>query len=99
MKTITFIKTKSAHKYIAQLCKHFAHRAESNFTLNNDACTAEGYTKFSFGEAIFTAKNDQLIVETVCADQAACIKVQGVFDSHITKFSFRENLEYEWKEN
>lgn len=94
--TSTSIKTESAHKYIAQLCKHFAHKVESTFTIDHDAKTAQGLTKFPMGEAIFIAKDNVLTVTATCDSADTCKLVHGVFDSHIVKFAFREQLEYEW---
>lgn len=94
--TYTEIKTQSAHKYVAQLCKHFAHKVESTFSIDNDAKTAEGLTMFSMGKVVFTAKNDVLKVAANVDSLEACKAVHGVFDSHIVKFAFREELEYEW---
>lgn len=96
MKTSTHIKTESAHKYIAQLCKHFAHKVESTFSIDHDAKTAEGLTKFPMGQAVFTAKDNVLTVHAECENEAACRAMHGVFDSHIVKFAFREELEYKW---
>lgn len=94
--TYTKIATKSAHKYVAQLCKHFAHKVESTFTVDHDAKTAEGLTAFPMGNAVFTAKDDILTVTAKVENIEACNAVHGVFDSHITKFAFREELQYEW---
>ncbi|MBL1419383.1 MAG: DUF2218 domain-containing protein [Alphaproteobacteria bacterium] len=96
MKTSTDIKTESAHKYIAQLCKHFAHKVESTFSIDHEAKTAEGLTKFPMGQAVFTAKDNVLSVRAECENEQACKAMQGVFDSHIVKFAFREELEYKW---
>lgn len=96
MKTYTHIKTPSAHKYIAQLCKHFAHKVESNFSIDHEAKTAEGLTIFPMGKAIFTAKDNILTVEATVDNVEACHAVHGVFDAHIVKFAFREELKYEW---
>ena len=96
MKTLTHIKTKAAHKYIAQLCKHFAHKVDSTFSIDHEAKTAQGLTKFPMGQAIFTAKNNVLSVHAECESEDACKAMQGVFDAHIVKFAFREELEYEW---
>lgn len=96
MKTSTHIKTESAHKYIAQLCKHFAHKVESTFSIDHDAKTAEGLTKFPMGQVVFTAKDNVLSVYAECENEQTCKAVQGVFDSHIVKFAFREELEYKW---
>ena len=96
-KTHTSIKTKSAHKYVAQLCKHFAHKVETSFTLDNEAKTAEGLTVFPMGKVVFTAKNDILTVEAEVENLEACKALHNVFDSHIVKFAFRETLNYKWE--
>ena len=96
MKTSTQIKTESAHKYIAQLCKHFAHKVESTYSIDHDAKTADGLTKFPMGHAVFMAKDNVLSVDAECESEDACRAMRGVFDAHIVKFAFREELEYEW---
>lgn len=96
MKTSTHIKTESAHKYIAQLCKHFAHKVESTYSIDHDAKTAEGLTKFPMGHAVFAAKDNVLNVHAECENEEACKAMHGVFDAHIVKFAFREELEYKW---
>lgn len=96
-KTHTSIKTTSAHKYVAQLCKHFAHKVETSFTLDNDAKTAEGLTVFPMGKAVFSAKEDILTVEAEVDSLEAVKGLHNVFDSHIVKFAFRETLNYKWE--
>lgn len=95
--TTTIIETESAHKYVAQLCKHFAHKVESTFSIDHEAKTAEGITKFPMGEAVFTAKDNLLTVTATCDSPETCKLVHSVFDSHIVKFAFREELKYQWK--
>ncbi|WP_170763820.1 DUF2218 domain-containing protein [Ruegeria lacuscaerulensis] len=84
-------RTLSASKYLQQLCKHWSHKAETQF----DA--AEGSVRFDSGEEVFlAAKPDALHV-------TARVKVGDDLDAwkkviaeHLIRFAFREELDVDW---
>ena len=83
-------KTESASKYLQQLCKHFAHKVSSEWTLE---C---GRVDFPFGLCEMQAENGNLTIRCSTADEANLPLLRAVIDSHMKTFSWREKLQLEW---
>ena len=86
-------QTPHASKYLQQLCKHFAHKIDVDFT------ETEGTARFNFGPARLTADEVTLTVRFDLQDQAATESAKGVIDKHLERFAFRENFTHmDWSE-
>jgi uncharacterized protein len=79
-------ETPHASKYLQQLCKHFGHKIETEFT------KTEGTCHFAMGPAYMTADDRELKVrfelDGLESDEAA----RDVIDRHLQKFAFREDF-------
>lgn len=84
------IATPKASGYLQQLCKHFGHKIEVEFTAH------EGKILFPFGNAELNADENQLVMNLQAKDAEALAKLQQVMTSHLTRFAFREDLNIEW---
>ncbi|MDP5306670.1 DUF2218 domain-containing protein [Paracoccus spongiarum] len=76
--------TPHARKYMTQLCKHFAHKIPAS---------TEGETGeicFDIGTARLQAGDDLLSVRLTGTSPEALTRMQGILDSHLQRFAFRE---------
>ncbi|MDF3415093.1 DUF2218 domain-containing protein [Sulfitobacter sp. M57] len=79
-------QTPNAAKYLGQLCKHFGHKIEVEYT------ETEGTAHFIFGPAHFRADDTTLTVQFDLLHDAATDSAKGVIDSHLERFAFREDF-------
>lgn len=78
--------TENASKYLQQLCKHFAHKAEVTF----DETT--GRAALPPGLAELTADSTGLTIRIESADAKDLIQTRYVIDSHLVTFAHREGF-------
>jgi len=83
--------TENASKYLVQLCKHFAHKIDVEYSDTSGSCS------FPMGTATMQADGKKLLVNIKVSDEEALKQVQHVIDIHLVKFAFRENFQnMEW---
>lgn len=83
----TFITTQHGSKYLQQLCKHWSHRLNVEFTPD------QGKIAFDGGRMCRLAAEAgglHLIVEA--PDDATLTRTEGVVIEHLQRFAFRENF-------
>ncbi|WP_299843877.1 DUF2218 domain-containing protein [uncultured Jannaschia sp.] len=86
MKSVTRIKTANASRYLQQLCKHFAHKVETEFDMRSGTC------RFDHSTATLAAQESRLDIEIKAEDDEALTRGQSVIWSHLKRFAFREDL-------
>jgi uncharacterized protein len=79
--------TPSAPRYMAQLCKHFAHKIP--VTLNE----RDGRMEFSFGTCDALAEETGLRLRASAPDETDLRQLQQVIISHLQRFAFRDLTE------
>lgn len=77
--------TPNASKYLQQLCKHFAHKIQVDYSENHGSCD------FELGIAHMTADDENLTIRFDLQGPEHIDKAKGVIDSHLVRFAFREN--------
>ena len=82
----TRLPTKSASKYLQQLCKHWAHKMEVRFA------PEEGTVPFADGLCRLRADEDSLSIHIEAADNATTSRLGRVVVEHLQRFAFREEL-------
>ena len=83
--------TASGSKYLQQLCKHWAHKFEVEFSENR------GQVRFPSAVAIMTANADALVVTIETDDAQAVERLKEVVATHLDRFAFREApLPFNW---
>jgi hypothetical protein len=87
VKSEAFWETASAGRYMAQLCKHFAHKLP--VTLNE----RDGQIVFSAGTCDVLAEETALRMRISAEDETSLHQVQGVVISHLQRFAFRDLTE------
>lgn len=84
-------QTESASRYLQQLCKHWSHKAETEFS------TQVGEISFASGNVLkLAADSTQLTLTVEVPDADSLRPFQDVVDAHLLRFAFREDLEIVW---
>lgn len=86
-KAFARIETDNARKYLAQLCKHFAHKLEVELTED------KGIFHFTTGHAVIEADDAALTMSIEAEDAEKVTQVEGIIDAHLLRFAFREKLD------
>ncbi len=86
------LPTDNASKYIAQLCKHFAHKIEVSWDENTGRIT------LPTGRADLTVAPGALTIRVEAEDVQALIQCRYVIDKHLAIFAFREGfMGFDWR--
>ena len=84
-------KTASGSKYLQQLCKHWGHKFEVEFSENR------GQVHFPSAVATMEASADALLVTIETDDPESVEQLKEVVAIHLDRFAFREApLPFEW---
>lgn len=86
------VATPNGSRYLQQLCKHWAHKFQVEFT------PVEAHIDFGDGRACgLTADETRLEVRAICDDPGALPKLQEIIERHIQRFAHREGeLVFVW---
>lgn len=85
------VPTTNASKYLQQLCKHWGHRLQVEFQVD------EGTVRFPDAVATMTANESELFVSVTADSEEAIDRIKGVIASHLDRFAFREApLQFHW---
>ena len=84
------VETASASKYIAQLCKHFAHK----ITVEYDATT--GRADFPWGVCRMNAGDAALTLHCEAQDAEGLNRIKAVIEDHLGRFAWREKPALTW---
>ena len=87
MKLTGTFETPNGSKYLQQLCKHFGHKIETEFTAET------GVIHFGFGPVDLEAEADRLTICAAPENDEIADRVKKVIDDHLKRFAFRENFE------
>lgn len=85
------VSTTHASRYLQQLCRHWAHKFETDFD------PTRGRIVMPLGEARLAATDDTLVIDLAATDAANMTTFQEVVVSHIQRFAFREELRFVWE--
>lgn len=80
------VQTEQASRYLQQLCKHFGHKIDVDFSPEKGECT------FPFAVVRMTAVDNALNVEVDAPDDEKRDQAQDVIERHLVRFAFREEL-------
>ena len=92
MKSIGIFATQQGGLYIGKLCRHFAHKIQTEYTAN------EGIAHFPTGTCRMEAQASELIFKIDAKDAESCTKIQGVIDRHLVKFAYKEPYHLTWED-
>jgi hypothetical protein len=85
------VPTANAAKYLQQLCKHWSHRLEVDFS------DRKGVVRFPAAVATLDAGEDSLLVSIEGEASEEVERLKGVVATHLDRFAFREApLKLDW---
>ena len=85
------VPTAAGAKYLAQLCKHWAHKAPVELE------PGRGVVRFPTAVAEMQAGEAALTVRVEAADAETLERMKGVVATHLDRFAFREApLDFSW---
>lgn len=88
----TDIETKNAGRYLQQLCKHWSHKAEVEFS------PSRGQIIFPDGKTVDMAADEAaLTIIANVPDGGDSDQFCGVVEEHIKRFAYRETMEFSWE--
>lgn len=85
------VHTPKAAGYLAQFCKHFAHKVP--VSQNGDSARIT----FERGDCLLLAQGDILTIVVESGDAEAIPVLEDVVARHLERFAFREELVIDWK--
>ncbi len=96
------VPTDSASKYLQQLCKHWQHNLQVEFTPENGTVIfpkdARGADFPGDAVVTFNAVEDGLDLRIDASSEEQLQGLKGAVERHLDRFAFREApLKYEWK--
>lgn len=80
-------ETEHGRKYLVQLCKHFGHKTEVEYTGDKGRCV------LSPGPADMFADDEGITFVVTAQDATGVERLQEIVTKHLARFAFRENLE------
>ena len=88
------VPTKSARRYLGQLCKHFEHKLPATYAEHYES----GRIEFSVGVCELEADDAQgvLTMRLHAAHEADLARLEDVVARHLVRFAFRETLDLTW---
>ncbi len=91
--SVAHVSTQNGSRYLQQLCKHWSHKFTVEFT------THEGTVNFSEEEAVkMVATADELVLTVQSMTPSDVQGLETVVADHLARFSFKEDLAFEWKQ-
>ncbi|RVV98573.1 DUF2218 domain-containing protein [Mesobaculum littorinae] len=86
-------ETPNARRYLQQVCKHFAHKIEVDYT------ETEAHCALPVGPATLKADDAGLDMQVEAADAEGLARGEHVLWDHIKRFAFREEpADVVWRE-
>jgi hypothetical protein len=95
LESVAYLETAHGRKYLAQLCKHFAHKIAVTVSENHGEC------QFACGLGILDADDDGLRITARAENGEDLAQTQSVIESHLLRFAFREELQpldWQWQD-
>jgi len=90
MRSSARVETDRAGRYLAQLCKHFAHKVEARW--GDD----DGFADFGWGTCAFTVEPGALVMLAEAGDDESLSRVEFVVGDHTQRFGSRDSLTVAW---
>jgi hypothetical protein len=91
------VPTETPGRYIAQLCKHFAHRVPAECEPPSFEAT-RGRIEFpEVGVCVLRANSGSLELELTAKDEASLHQLEDVVARHLVRFAWREPPTVTWR--
>jgi len=91
------VPTETPGRYIAQLCKHFAHKIPTEYDPPSFAAT-RGRIEFpDAGACVLRAEPGALVLELTAKDEETLRRLEDVVARHLVRFAWREPPVVAWE--
>ncbi len=94
------VATKSASKYLQQVCKHWEHNLAVTFDAAKGTVTfprdARGASWAGDAVVTFTAHPETLECHIAASEPGQRDGLKGAVERHVDRFAFRETLTWHW---
>lgn len=84
------VRTPHASRYLQQLCRHWSHRFETEFS------ASRARIALPLGETRLRADAETLTIDLAAEDAARLPDLRDVVVRHVERFAFRETLRFDW---
>lgn len=85
------VDTDRAGRYLAQLCRHFAHKVRAEWD------DQRGLADFGWGTCAMEATDQALLLRAEAPDAQALDRVEHVVADHAERFGARDGLTVAWQ--
>ncbi len=85
------VATPRAGRYVAQLCKHFAHKVPALWDERG------GRAEFAWGVCTLVATPDAMLLTAEAADDEGLDRIELVVRDHAERFGARDGLTVAWE--
>ena len=85
------VTTDRAERYVAQLCKHFAHKVPAEWDEHG------GRAQFAWGTCTLVATPDAMLLTAEATDAENLERVEYVVRDHTERFGGRDALTVVWQ--
>ncbi|PRW63721.1 DUF2218 domain-containing protein [Actinopolyspora mortivallis] len=86
------VATERPQRYLAQLCKHFAHKVTSEYD------EERGRVEFDVGTCELRAEGNTLLLRARAEQREGVDRVTRVIATHLERFGARDEIEVRWGE-
>lgn len=86
------VRTERASRYLVQMCKHFRHKVEAEWT------DVSGRVDFAPGLCHMRVEDGKLVIQCEAANERELGRVKYILGDHLTRFAWREEIEMTWEE-
>jgi len=90
MTSTAIVATQAGRRYLQQLCKHWGHKFETQFTAEHGKIT------LPLGLCVLDADDHSLRVQLSPTEGADLGQFETVVADHLARFAFREALQFRW---
>ncbi len=84
------VSSQKAQRYLAQLCKHFAHKIPVEWDQSG------GQARFDMGICIMSVGDNILTLTCSSETRKGLDCVKSIVEDHMIRFGWQENLKLEW---
>ena len=84
------VPTDRPARYMAQMCKHFAHKNEASYD------DTSGRIQFAYGTCILETGDDVLRLRVETDEEASLERLENVVGKHLERFMWRETPKIAW---
>ena len=86
------VPSEKAERYLAQLCKHFAHKIPASWE------GTKGQADFGFGTCEMQAGNGELLLHCKAPTTSELDRVKYIVEDHVVRFGWKEELAVNWQD-